>query len=219
MKISRRLQRNLPLYKLVIIPAIVVYLVQKFREAGLPAGKGRQRGNKGMDGAKNQSIKELVYEGILNDIIQGVYPANSILNERTLVEKYGVSKTPVREALVQLCGEGILKNIPRYAHAKHAGALAQKRDITTHWATNMEFHLMLCECCSNQFMYKSLNDALKFCSRGASQYFNKSWETGNPTDANGHVQIMEAIRHQDGKLAEELLVKDIECLWNEILGP
>ena len=30
---------------------------------------------------------------------------------------------------------------------------------------------------------------------------------------------MEAIRHQDGKLAEELLVKDIECLWNEILGP
>lgn len=106
----------MPLYKLVIIPAIVVYLVQKFREAGLPAGKGRQRGNKGMDGAKNQSIKELVYEGILNDIIQGVYPANSILNERTLVEKYGVSKTPVREALVQLCGEGILKNIPRYGY-------------------------------------------------------------------------------------------------------
>ena len=69
-----------------------------------------------MAGTNNQSIKELVYEGILNDIIQGVYPANSILNERTLVEKYGGSKTSVREALVQLCSEGILKNIPRYGY-------------------------------------------------------------------------------------------------------
>ena len=137
-----------------------------------------------MAGTTNQSIKELVYEGILNDIILGVYPANSILNERTLVEKYGGSKTSVREALVQLCSEGILKNIPRFgyqlpvitpselsaiieyriiletgalkktmkiitqeqidrlnSHAKHAGALAQKHDITTHWSTNMEFHL------------------------------------------------------------------------------
>lgn len=65
---------------------------------------------------KSQSIKELVYEGILNDIIQGVYPPNAILNERMLVEKYSVSKTPVREALVQLCGEGILKNIPRFGY-------------------------------------------------------------------------------------------------------
>ena len=59
MKISRRPQRNLPLYKLVIIPAIVVYLVQKFREAGLPAGKGQQRGNNGMDGAKISQSKNL----------------------------------------------------------------------------------------------------------------------------------------------------------------
>ena len=69
-----------------------------------------------MAGTTNQSIKELVYEGILNDIILGVYPANSILNERTLVEKYGGSKTSVREALVQLCSEGILKNIPRFGY-------------------------------------------------------------------------------------------------------
>lgn len=65
---------------------------------------------------KNQSVKELVYEGILNDILQGVYPPNAVLNEWMLIEKYEVSKTPVREALVQLCSEGILKNIPRYGY-------------------------------------------------------------------------------------------------------
>lgn len=30
-----------------------------------------------------------------------------------LIEKYNVSKSPVREALVQLCGENVLKSIPR----------------------------------------------------------------------------------------------------------
>lgn len=60
-----------------------------------------------------QSIKDRVYESILEDIMQGVYPVNAILNERMLVEKFQVSKTPVREALVQLCSENILKSIPR----------------------------------------------------------------------------------------------------------
>lgn len=60
--------------------------------------------------------KEIVYRGIFDDIILGVYPANTILNEHVLVEKYGVSKTSVREALIELCNEGILKNIPRYGY-------------------------------------------------------------------------------------------------------
>lgn len=65
---------------------------------------------------KNQSIKNQVYEGILKDILDGVYQANAIINEKALIDKYNVSKTPVREALVQLCSEGILKNIPRFGY-------------------------------------------------------------------------------------------------------
>ncbi|MGN6711276.1 GntR family transcriptional regulator [Anaerocolumna jejuensis] len=65
---------------------------------------------------KSQSIKNQVYEGILKDILDGVYQANAIINEKALIDKYNVSKTPVREALVQLCSEGILKNIPRFGY-------------------------------------------------------------------------------------------------------
>lgn len=220
-----------------------------------------KKGNLGMEQVKGQSIKELVYEGILNDIIQGVYPANSILNERTLVEKYGVSKTPVREALVQLCSERILKNIPRYgyqlsvitpeeindilefrtiletsalnktikiiteeeinlliAHAENAGKLSSQRDIITHWETNMEFHLMLCSYCDNQFLYEALKDSLKFCSRVATQYFKKSWERSKLTDAVGHVRLMEAVRSKNTELASRLLIADIGSMKDEILG-
>lgn len=36
--------------------------------------------------------------------------------EGSLVEKFGVSKAPVREALVKLCSEGVLKSVPRYGY-------------------------------------------------------------------------------------------------------
>lgn len=65
---------------------------------------------------QTQSIKDQVYQGILNDILDGVYDVTSVIREKDMIEKYHVSKTPVREALVQLCGENILRNIPRYGY-------------------------------------------------------------------------------------------------------
>lgn len=65
---------------------------------------------------QSQSIKSQVYEGMMKDILDGFYQANDIINEKKIMEKYGVSKTPVREALVQLCSEGVLNNIPRFGY-------------------------------------------------------------------------------------------------------
>ncbi len=62
------------------------------------------------------SLSEKVYQDIINDVVKGVYTPDKILNEKTLVEKYQISKTPVREALVRLCSEGVLKNLPRYGY-------------------------------------------------------------------------------------------------------
>ena len=62
------------------------------------------------------SLKSLVYQETLDGIISGAYKANQILNEKELVQKFGVSKSPVREALIALCNEGVLRNIPRYGY-------------------------------------------------------------------------------------------------------
>ena len=62
------------------------------------------------------SLKNIVYQKTLDGIIQGEYKANQIINEAELVEKFGFSKSPVREALISMCNEGVLRNIPRYGY-------------------------------------------------------------------------------------------------------
>lgn len=65
---------------------------------------------------QTESLKSIIYNSILNGIIQDEYKPGQILNEKELVEKYKVSKSPVREALISLCGAGVLRNIPRYGY-------------------------------------------------------------------------------------------------------
>lgn len=66
--------------------------------------------------ASKTSLKDQVYNAIIESIISGDYPPYSILNEKTLIERFGVSKSPVRDALVELCSENILRSIPRVGY-------------------------------------------------------------------------------------------------------
>lgn len=62
------------------------------------------------------SLKEQVHHAVIHSIISGDYPPRSILNEKDLIEKYQVSKSPVRDALLELCSEGALRSIPRVGY-------------------------------------------------------------------------------------------------------
>lgn len=62
------------------------------------------------------SLKTEIYDSILKDIVEGNYKQNEIINEKQLIEKYGVSKSPIRDALIELCSEGVLISHPRYGY-------------------------------------------------------------------------------------------------------
>ena len=64
----------------------------------------------------SKTIKEQVYSAIFEAIIKGEFVSGDILREKELIEKYNVSKSPVREALVQLCHEGVLLSRPRFGY-------------------------------------------------------------------------------------------------------
>ena len=63
-----------------------------------------------------KTLKETAVEGIYRDIEEGTYKANAIITEGEIVERYSMSKSPVREALIELCKDGVLKSIPRVGY-------------------------------------------------------------------------------------------------------
>lgn len=63
-----------------------------------------------------KTIKQRVYNAIWEGIVNGEYSADYVFNEKALVEKFGVSKSPVRDALIELCSDGVLRSIPRYGY-------------------------------------------------------------------------------------------------------
>lgn len=63
-----------------------------------------------------ESLKNQIYNAILNGILSGEFKPEQILTERELVDKYGCSKAPVREALITLCNDDILRSFPRYGY-------------------------------------------------------------------------------------------------------
>ena len=54
----------------------------------------------------------IVYQKIKSAILNEMYEPNQILNEWKLAEEFQISRTPVREALIILEGEGWVKIIP-----------------------------------------------------------------------------------------------------------
>ncbi|GMX66669.1 GntR family transcriptional regulator [Paenibacillus elgii] len=58
-------------------------------------------------------MKDHVYNYIAEEIQNGSLLPNQKVNEAIICEKLGVSRTPVREALIQLASENLLENIPR----------------------------------------------------------------------------------------------------------
>lgn len=64
----------------------------------------------------NTSLREQVYKAIFEDIISGRYSPEDIINENELIQKYNVSKSPIRDALIELCKDNILVSMPRVGY-------------------------------------------------------------------------------------------------------
>lgn len=60
-----------------------------------------------------QSLKDHVYDHIATEIQNGTLLPNHKINEVALSKKLEVSRTPVREALIQLASDNLLEYLPR----------------------------------------------------------------------------------------------------------
>lgn len=68
----------------------------------------------------HRQLKDAVYAQILEKIVDGTLPAGYALREGELAARFGVSKTPLRDALVRLQADGLV-SIPPYRSAVVVG--------------------------------------------------------------------------------------------------
>lgn len=75
--------------------------------------------------SKRKNLSQDVFETLKRRILNWEYPPGRHLIEEQLCEEFGVSRSPVREALNRLAAYGLLENVP------HRGCLVKVLDIET----------------------------------------------------------------------------------------
>lgn len=78
---------------------------------------------------KEDSIKDQVYNKIFAGIMNNEFSFDEFLTEKSLMEKYQVSRAPVREALMQLRSDRIIASTPRHGYRIRKPAQDELRDI------------------------------------------------------------------------------------------
>ena len=62
---------------------------------------------------KKMNLSDQAYDELVKKIISGGYPGGTTLQEEKLASEFGISRTPVREALKRLAAEGLIEQLPR----------------------------------------------------------------------------------------------------------
>jgi len=101
-------------------------------------------------------LVENIYSQLKEDIINLEYKQGIIIGEKELATKYGVSKTPIREALNRLCLEGYIEKFPNKGYMIKGFTVKDLQDIfqyrsilecaaiefTISYASNQEINLL-----------------------------------------------------------------------------
>jgi DNA-binding GntR family transcriptional regulator len=155
--------------------------------------------------ATEQNLKQKIYTAIYQSILNGSLPTDGIIREKSLAEQYQVSKSPVREALVELCNEGVLRSLPRYGY--------QVVRLTTHDVKNIiAFRIILESGCLEQGIEKiqqedfaALEKLDYRCSQGNDADFWQHWEANK----DFHLQL---IAYADNAYAYNMLAQALATL-------
>lgn len=62
---------------------------------------------------KKINLSDQAYDELVKRIVSGKFPAGETLQEEKLTAEFGISRTPVREALQRLAAEGLVEPLPR----------------------------------------------------------------------------------------------------------
>src|SRR5271167_1149024 len=76
-----------------------------------------------------ESLSQRAYQSLCKAIRDGAVVHGVLYSEKELAERLGISRTPVREALIELAREGLVTISPQRGFRLHALSHAEQREI------------------------------------------------------------------------------------------
>ena len=76
-------------------------------------GFWRESPEKGISHARAPRLAKMAYERLRDSILNGQLEPGQIYNEMALAKELGISRTPVREALLEFSAQGLITFLPR----------------------------------------------------------------------------------------------------------
>jgi DNA-binding GntR family transcriptional regulator len=122
------------------------------------------------------TLKAHLVARLRDGIISGKYRAGERLNESKLARQYGVSRIPVREALMQLQEQGLVINHPRRGMFVNSLSEEDTQKINSMRIILEAEAMKLCRARLSSEMDANLNQIVKVMER---------WESGSDLDAAG----------------------------------
>src|SRR3546814_22045 len=148
----------------------------------------------GVDTISAQPLHSVVAERLRDLILDGDLEPGERLNERLLTERFGISRTPLREAIKMLSAQGLVKLLP------NRGAVVT--ELTTDDAENMFQVMGVLEGLAGELACKRATDAEIAAVRGLHQrmeqfYADKDLPGYFELNQLIHEKIVEAARNQE----------------------
>ena len=117
--------------------------------------------------AKKQSMTERVLNELRNDIINWNYNENDMITEAEISQKFGVSKTPSREALNHLCMEGFLEKIPNKGYLVKGISVMELQSL-------FQYRGILEKACAEMAIQYATADELRFLQELTEEHVKKA---------------------------------------------
>ena len=139
----------------------------------------------------NSSLRIRVFNAIENAILNGEYKDGESLSELKISNELGVSRTPVREALMQLELEGLVRNIP------NKGAVVvgvSEQDIEDIYAIRISIEGLAAKLCTQKITDEELKALEKIADLQEFYLLKNNTEQLLKLDGDFHKIIYDASR-------------------------
>ena len=140
----------------------------------------------------HKNISDRIRADLAEHISQGLLAPGDTIDENQIATRYDVSKTPVREALLQLKAQGLVSNLPR------GGAIVAKMDLAqllSLWEWLAEIEAIAVKLACERMSAKEL-EALKQVHKQSQNFADKEdWDGWQASNQQFHQALYTASRN------------------------